>query len=161
MAGITGLGTTYNLPNYVGELFAASPEDTPLLSAIGGLTGGESVGSTIFEWQGYDLRDADFPVVIWIAGDDSIAANEMVNRLNEWMDTRFINTHVFADESSEESQRPTLWRLWMALPPKGQIAIFAGGLMRAASMRADSPWRWWAVETVISSAETRLRSRPS
>ena len=61
----------------------------------------------------YDLREADFPVVIWIAGDDSIAANEMVNRLNEWMDTRFINTHVFADESSEESQRPTLWRLWM------------------------------------------------
>lgn len=59
MAGITGLGTTYNLPNYVGELFAASPEDTPLLSAIGGLTGGESVGSTLFEWQGYDLRDAE------------------------------------------------------------------------------------------------------
>lgn len=59
MPGITGLGTTYNLPNYVGELFAASPEDTPLLSAIGGLTGGESVGSSLFEWQGYDLRDAD------------------------------------------------------------------------------------------------------
>lgn len=58
MAGITGQGTTYNLPNYVGELFSASPEDTPLLSAIGGLTGGESVGSTLFEWQGYDLRDA-------------------------------------------------------------------------------------------------------
>lgn len=59
MAGITGQGTTFNLPNYVGELFAASPEDTPLLSAIGGLTGGESVGATLFEWQGYDLRDAD------------------------------------------------------------------------------------------------------
>lgn len=59
MPGITGMGTTYNLPNYVGELFAASREDTPLLSAIGGLTGGESVGSTFFEWQGYDLRDAD------------------------------------------------------------------------------------------------------
>lgn len=58
MAGITGMGTTYNLPNYVGELFAASPEDTPLLSAIGGLTGGDSVGATLFEWQGYDLRDA-------------------------------------------------------------------------------------------------------
>lgn len=59
MPGITGQGTTYNLPNYVGDLFAASREDTPLLSAIGGLTGGESVGSTFFEWQGYDLRDAE------------------------------------------------------------------------------------------------------
>lgn len=58
MAGITALGTTYNLPNFVGELFAASPEDTPFLSAIGGLTGGESVASTVFTWQGYDLRDA-------------------------------------------------------------------------------------------------------
>lgn len=59
MAGITGQGTTFNLPNYVGELFAASPEDTPLLSSIGGLTGGESVGATSFEWQGFDLRDAE------------------------------------------------------------------------------------------------------
>lgn len=59
MAGITGQGTTFNLPNYVGELFAASPEDTPLLSSIGGLTGGESVGATAFEWQGFDLRDAE------------------------------------------------------------------------------------------------------
>ena len=60
MPGITGQGTTYNLPNYVGELFSASPEDTPLLSAIGGLTGGRSTGGAkLFEWQGYDLRDAD------------------------------------------------------------------------------------------------------
>lgn len=59
MAGITGQGTTYNLPNYVGELFAASPEDAPLLSSIGGLTGGESAGAVLFEWQGYDLRDAE------------------------------------------------------------------------------------------------------
>lgn len=59
MAGITGLGTQYNLPNYVGELFSASPEDTPFLTAIGGLTGGESVGATFFEWQTYDLRDAE------------------------------------------------------------------------------------------------------
>ena len=59
MAGITGQGTTFNLPNYVGELFATSPEDTPLLSSIGGLTGGKAVNSVVFEWQYYDLRDAD------------------------------------------------------------------------------------------------------
>ena len=56
MAGITGQGTTFNLPNYVGELFAVTPTDTPFLSAIGGLTGGESVNAIIFQWQGYDLR---------------------------------------------------------------------------------------------------------
>ena len=85
----------------------------------------------------YKLRESDFPVVIWIAGDDSIAAHEMVNRLNEWMDTRYLDTRVFADESQEEAGRPALWRLWMALPPKGRVAIFAGGLMRMATMRAN------------------------
>lgn len=58
MAGITAMGTTFNLPNYVGELFNVSPEDTPFLSAIGGLTGGVSVNSTVFTWSEYDLRDA-------------------------------------------------------------------------------------------------------
>lgn len=57
MAGITGMGTTFNLPNYVGELFALTPDDTPLLSAIGGLTGGGATTATAFEWQTFDLRD--------------------------------------------------------------------------------------------------------
>lgn len=59
MTGITGQGTTFNLPNYVGELFSVTPADTPLLSAIGGLTGGRPADATLFEWQSYDLRDAD------------------------------------------------------------------------------------------------------
>ncbi|MFJ9645008.1 DUF5309 family protein [Streptomyces sp. NPDC101206] len=57
MAGITGMGTTFNLPNYAGELFALTPDDTPLLSAIGGLTGGGMTSAVEFEWQTYDLRD--------------------------------------------------------------------------------------------------------
>src|SRR5262245_47721285 len=59
MAGITGQGTTFNLPNFVGELFAVTPTDTPFLSAIGGLTGGQSAESILFQSQGYDLRGAD------------------------------------------------------------------------------------------------------
>lgn len=65
MAGITGLGTTYNLPNYVGEIFAVTPEDTPFLSSIGGLTGGKATKSTIFEWQTYDLRSAGVSIPRW------------------------------------------------------------------------------------------------
>lgn len=59
MAGITGQGDTFDLPNYVGELFASSPQDTKFLSAIGGLTGGSRTDSVLFQWQGYDLRDSD------------------------------------------------------------------------------------------------------
>lgn len=57
MAGITGMGTTFNLPNFVGDLFSISPEETPLLSAIGGLTGGRPAVDKTFEWEFYDLRD--------------------------------------------------------------------------------------------------------
>ena len=58
MAGITGLSTTFTLPNYHGELMALTPEETPLLSAAGGLNGGgKQATSTSFEWQDYDLRD--------------------------------------------------------------------------------------------------------
>lgn len=61
MAGITGMGTTFNLPNYVGTLFQLSPEDTPFLSAIGGLTGGRIADQKLFEWQAYDLRTPENP----------------------------------------------------------------------------------------------------
>lgn len=58
MAGVTALGTTYNLPNYTGILHQLTPSDTPFFSAIGGLTGGGQTTSTEFEWQVYDLRAA-------------------------------------------------------------------------------------------------------
>lgn len=59
MAGsTTGIATTFDLPNYHGELFALTPADTPLLSASGGLSGGKQTESTVFEWQTYDLRAA-------------------------------------------------------------------------------------------------------
>lgn len=58
MAGISGLGTTYNLPNYTGILYQLTPSDTPFFSAIGGLTGGGQTDSIEFEWQTYDLRAA-------------------------------------------------------------------------------------------------------
>ncbi len=64
MAGITALGTTYNLPNYTGLLFALTPADTPFFSAIGGLTGGRQTTNSQFEWQTYDLATAAQNVVL-------------------------------------------------------------------------------------------------
>jgi Family of unknown function (DUF5309) len=58
MAGISALGTTYNLPNYTGLLFGLTPADTPFFSAIGGLTGGGQTTDVEFEWGTYDLRSA-------------------------------------------------------------------------------------------------------
>jgi hypothetical protein len=56
MATVSGVGTTYNLPNFHGELFQVSPVDTPFLSAIGGVNGAKMVRSKTWEWQTMDRR---------------------------------------------------------------------------------------------------------
>jgi hypothetical protein len=76
MSGITGLGTTFNLPNYHGELFAVSPSDTPLLSASGGLGNAGEVTDTLVEWQKYDLRDPS--IRTRLEGADAPTAEERV-----------------------------------------------------------------------------------
>lgn len=64
MALVSGQGTTFNLPNFVGELFKLSPTETPLLSMIGGLTGGEATYSKEFTWQTTDLAAASQPQIV-------------------------------------------------------------------------------------------------
>lgn len=61
MAAVSNQATTYNLENYVGELFNVSPTETPFLSAIGGLTGGESNRTKQDTWQTTDLATAEQP----------------------------------------------------------------------------------------------------
>lgn len=56
MATVAGVGTTYALPNFHGELFQVSPVDTPFLSAIGGVNGAKMIRSKTWEWQTMDRR---------------------------------------------------------------------------------------------------------
>lgn len=67
MGAVSGQGTTFNLPNYTGEIINVTPQDTPFLTAIAGVNaenfsgtvaGAKPVDSIIFEWQTVDLRDA-------------------------------------------------------------------------------------------------------
>lgn len=74
MGTVSGLGTTFNLPNFHGELIAITPSDTPLLSAAGGISGGESTTSTRFEWQTEDLRDPE--IRARLEGADAPTAEE-------------------------------------------------------------------------------------
>jgi AMP-polyphosphate phosphotransferase len=77
----------------------------------------------------YDLRAADFPVYVLVAGDDRIGAGDVVRRLHEWMDARHLRTTVFGEPEPWEAGRPRQWRLWQAMPPRGRVAIWAGGLL--------------------------------
>lgn len=64
MAAVANQGTTFNLPNYVGELFKVTPTETPLLSMVGGLTGGVQTTSKQFTWQDIDNADAAQPEIL-------------------------------------------------------------------------------------------------
>jgi len=72
----------------------------------------------------YELRDADFPVVLVIAGTDRLGCTDLMNLLHEWMDARYLEASVFEAPSDEELERPRFWRYWRALPAKGRIGIF-------------------------------------
>lgn len=82
MAGISALGTNYNLPNYTGILHALTPSDTAFFSAIGGLSGGRQTTSTEFEWQTYDLRDATQPAIVEGADAPSLTGRVRANVTN-------------------------------------------------------------------------------
>lgn len=72
------------------------------------------------------LRETNIPVIIIISGVEGAGKGEIVNRLNEWLDTRGIETNAFWDESDEELERPPFWRFWRKLPPRGSIGIMFG-----------------------------------
>lgn len=52
MGAVSGQATTFNLPQYAGELFLVSPSATPLLSLLGS---GVATDKKVFSWQTVDL----------------------------------------------------------------------------------------------------------
>lgn len=74
-----------------------------------------------------ELRAAGVPLVVLISGIEAAGKGEVVNRLNEWLDTRGVQTFAFWDLTDEERERPRFWRFWRSLPARGDIAILFGG----------------------------------
>ena len=61
---IMGLGTSWNLPNFAGELFSADASQTPLLSMTGGLSGGRQTDNFEFPTAVlYDYPEAGQPEI--------------------------------------------------------------------------------------------------
>lgn len=64
MPNVSGQGTTFNLPNYAGELFTADALNTPILTAIGGMTGGKQTENFEFPCSSeYSLPAAAQPAI--------------------------------------------------------------------------------------------------
>lgn len=90
MPQVTGLGTTWSLPNYAGELFTADPVKTPLLSMIGGLTGGKRTNN--FEFPTAVLYDYPSPAQPDISEQASATAPQASHAVRE-QETNVVQIH--------------------------------------------------------------------
>ena len=70
------------------------------------------------------------PILVLISGLEGGGRGETANKLNEWMDPRFIRTNAFGPGAPEEDARPLAWRYWRALPPRGRVGIFMNAWYR-------------------------------
>jgi hypothetical protein len=74
-------GTVAGLPNFVGELFKLSPLDTPLLTLVGGKSGGRPTAAPVFTWQDTIHRapDRTFGGTVITEGADANFASQKRN----------------------------------------------------------------------------------
>lgn len=76
-------GTTWSLPNYAGDLFTADSINTPILTAIGGLTGGVQTENFEFPTDSqYSLPAAAQPAITETASLKAPEAENIVRKQN-------------------------------------------------------------------------------
>ena len=73
-----------------------------------------------------ELAVANISVVVIVTGVGGAGKSETVNLLLEWLDARGIRTHAMREPTAEERRRPSMWRYWVDLPPRGRMGIFFG-----------------------------------
>jgi len=73
----------------------------------------------------YDLFEhGRFQTIVLLSGIGGGGRSETANKLNEWLDPRHVFTYAFDRRNDLERERPPAWRYWLALPPRGKIALF-------------------------------------
>ncbi|MEZ4718220.1 MAG: hypothetical protein R2851_19310 [Caldilineaceae bacterium] len=76
----------------------------------------------------YELQrtvfDRKLPVVILFEGWDAAGKGTVIRALTERLDPRGFKVLSTQAPRTHEQQKPWLWRFWMEIPRRGQIAIF-------------------------------------
>lgn len=76
----------------------------------------------------YDLQrelfDRKIPVIILFEGWDAAGKGTAIRTLTERLDPRGFKVLSTQAPRTHEQQKPWLWRFWMEIPRRGQIAIF-------------------------------------
>jgi polyphosphate:AMP phosphotransferase len=66
-------------------------------------------------------------VAMIVTGIPGAGRSEVVNELLGWLDPKFVAVYGFRGPDEGERQKPTLWRYWRLMPPRGRIAIMHAG----------------------------------
>jgi polyphosphate:AMP phosphotransferase len=67
-----------------------------------------------------------FSALIVITGMDGAGKGDLIHRLVEWLDPRHVQVEAYGDPDDAERCRPSMWRYWRDLPPKGRIGVVFG-----------------------------------
>jgi AMP-polyphosphate phosphotransferase len=66
-------------------------------------------------------------VILLLTGPEGSGKGDALNRLLEWLDARGVQAHALGPPTTEESERPSLYRYWKRLPARGSVGIFTRG----------------------------------
>ncbi len=66
-------------------------------------------------------------VALIVTGIPAAGRSEVANELLGWLDPKFVTVYGFREPNEVERERPSLWRYWRVMPPKGRIAILHSG----------------------------------
>jgi polyphosphate kinase 2 (PPK2 family) len=94
---------------------------------------------------------ADVPVIVLFEGWDVAGKGPCIAALTQALDPRGFKAWPIRQPQAQELNYPWLWRFWLKLPPRGEIAIFDRSWYRRPLAER--------IETPLSEEECRLALR--
>ena len=88
--------------------------------------GEEKLRTALLDVQYRLLESKAFSVVVLVDGVEGAGKGDTVNLLNKWLDPRHVEVRAFDRPSSDEAERPYMWRFWRVLPPAGKWCVVFG-----------------------------------
>ena len=68
-----------------------------------------------------------FGLAVILTGMPTAGRSEVVNQFLEWLDPKHIKVHALEKLRRLARTRPDMWRYWITLPARGEIAIYFTG----------------------------------
>jgi len=73
------------------------------------------------------VRERSFALAVVVTGMPTAGRSETVNQFLEWLDPKHIAVHALDKLRVRAQLRPPMWRYWLTLPARGEIAFYFTG----------------------------------